>query len=486
MPEEARFIDHDTLDVLRGRHPAWRLLRAEHAPLILSFLHRVFVLPNARAIAQPELTSRLDDYLFELRERLGEGVYPRSALEYLDAWASDDAGYLRKYYPAAGGDEPSFDLTPAAEKAIEWVTSLGRRPFVATESRLLTVFDLLRQIVQGTEQDRDARLADLRGRRDQIDGEIQRLEAGDFTLMDAPAVKDRFLQLASTARALLSDFREVEQNFRELDRGVRERIALWQGSKGELLEDIFGARDAIGDSDQGRSFRAFWDFLMSPSRQEELTSLLGRVLALPAVQALSPEARLGRVHYDWLDAGEVAQRTVARLSEQLRRFLDDQLFLENKRILTLIREIEQSALALRSEPPAGPFAEIDDNAAAVELPMDKPLFVPPWKPVVDSVGVDVGEASISADALYEQVYVDRERLAENVRRSLETFGQSALAAIIDAHPLENGLAELVAYLAIASEDGRHVIDDQHRQTIQWIDSQGVARQATLPLVIFHR
>ncbi len=486
MTGDARFLDHDTLDLLRGRHAAWRLLRAEHAPLILSFLHRVFVLPNARAITQPDLTSRLDDYLFELRERLGEGVYPRSAAEYLDAWASDDASYLRKYYPPAGGDEPSFDLTPAAEKAIEWVTGLRSRPFVATESRLLTVFDLLRQIVEGTEQDRGARMADLRGRRDQIDSEIRRLEAGDVTMMDAAAVKDRFLQLASTARALLSDFREVEQNFRELDRGVRERIALWQGSKGELLEDIFGERDAIGDSDQGRSFRAFWDFLMSPSRQEELTSLLERVLALPAVQTLSPESRLGRVHYDWLDAGEVAQRTVARLSEQLRRFLDDQLFLENKRIMTVIREIEQSALALRSEPPPGPFAEIEDSAAAVELPMDKPLFVPPWKPVVDSTGVDVGESHIAADALYEQVYVDRARLADNVRRSLETFPQAALAAIVDAHPLENGLAELVAYLAIASEDGRHVIDDQHRQTIQWIDSQGVARQATLPLVIFHR
>jgi hypothetical protein len=66
--------------------------------------------------------------------------------------------------------------------------------------------------------------------------------------------------------------------------------------------------------------------------------------------------------------------------------------------MSVIREIEQSALALRSEPPAGPFAEIEGSAAAVELPMDKPLFVPPWKPVVDSTGVDVGEARIAAAA----------------------------------------------------------------------------------------
>ena len=85
------------------------------------------------------------------------------------------------------------------------------------------------------------------------------------------------------ARELLADFREVEHNFRQLDRRVRERIALWEGSKGALLEQIMGERDAIADSDQGRSFRAFWDFLLSSRRQEELSDLLDQVLALPAV-----------------------------------------------------------------------------------------------------------------------------------------------------------------------------------------------------------
>mgnify|MGYP002138867264 CR=1 FL=1 len=73
--------------------------------------------------------------------------------------------------------------------------------------------------------------------------------------------------------------------------GYRERIALWEGSKGALLEQIMGERDAIADSDQGRSFRAFWDYLMSSQRQEELSDLLDRVLALPPVADLQPEAR---------------------------------------------------------------------------------------------------------------------------------------------------------------------------------------------------
>ncbi len=84
------------------------------------------------------------------------------------------------------------------------------------------------------------------------------------------------------ARELLTDFREVEYNFRQLDRRVRERIALWEGSKGALLEEIMGERDLIADSDQGRSFRAFWDFLLSSRRQEELTRS-ARSRACPAL-----------------------------------------------------------------------------------------------------------------------------------------------------------------------------------------------------------
>lgn len=35
-------LDYATLDALRRQHPAWRLLAAEHAPLVASFLHRAF------------------------------------------------------------------------------------------------------------------------------------------------------------------------------------------------------------------------------------------------------------------------------------------------------------------------------------------------------------------------------------------------------------------------------------------------------------
>lgn len=329
-------MDYATLEAMQRRHPAWRLLLANSAPLVASFLHRVFVVPNVRVMSQADLVEALEDTLFALRDQLGAQAFPRRALDYLNEWAGNDHSWLRKFYPN-DSDEPHFDLMPATEKAIGWLSSLTERSFVGTESRLLTLFDLLKQMSQGSETDPEVRLLELHKQRAELDQEIALVSQGQLSLLDDTAVRDRFQQFIGLARELLGDFREVEQNFRGLDRQVRERIALWEGSKGELLQQIIGERDLIVDSGQGWSFRAFWDFLMSHTRQEELTQLLDKVMQLPPIVELKPDARTRRVHYDWLEAGEHTQRTVALLSQQLRRFLDDQAYLENRRIMDLLR-----------------------------------------------------------------------------------------------------------------------------------------------------
>jgi hypothetical protein len=480
--------DHGQLEALRRSHPAWRLLAADHAPMIVAFFDRAFIKPNVRSVKQLALTSQLDDFLHHLREQVSDGAtdpFPRSASQYLETWSSDEHRWLRKYY-AAGDDEPWFDITPATEKAIAWLASLEQRQFVGTESRLKTVFDLLRQMVDGTEVDAEARVGELLKRRAAVDAEIQRIREGRIDFMDATRIKDHFQQMASTARELLSDFREVEQNFRELDRALRERIATWDGGKGALLAELFGERDAINDSDQGKSFRAFWDLLMSPARQEELSTLLAKVFALEPVQELHPDPRLQRVHYDWLGAGDVAQRTVARVSEQLRRYLDDQTWLENRRIVQVIREIEQRALALREHVPTGAVSELDASEPELNLPLERPLFRPPYVPRIKAEELLAGEEDAPADALFDQIFVDKARLSAQVRRALQTRKQISLAELVELNPLQQGLAELVAYLSLAVDDRKAVVDEERPQTLLWHDQLRGPRQATMPLVVFTR
>lgn len=108
-------MDYSQHESLRKGHPVWRLLAADSAVLVASFLHRTFIAPNVRTCPEPELVSKLDDYLYHLN-RDGRGTaFSRAAGDYLDDWASDRCGWLRKYY-TADADEPVYDLAPAAER----------------------------------------------------------------------------------------------------------------------------------------------------------------------------------------------------------------------------------------------------------------------------------------------------------------------------------------------------------------------------------
>ena len=481
-------FDASALDELRSTHPAWRLLRYERAPLAIAFLHQAFVRPNARTVAEDVAIELLDDLLYALRsDEPDRDRSSKSARDYLMEWASNERGFVRRYYPV-GSEQPHFAITPGAERAIVWLESLGQSSFVGTESRLRTAIELLRQLDIGTHGDVDVHLEDLNRRRRAIDEEISRVEAGDVRLLDDRSVAERFQQFLSLARELLADFRQVEENFRTLDRNVRERIAQWDGSKGELLGDVFGERDVITTSDQGASFRAFWEVLSSVSNQDELTERLGRVLSLEPITALGPDRRIRRIHHDWFNAGDHTQRTVAALTAQLRRFIDDKTWLENRRIIEILRVIEQNAIAIRDRPPAGLFTSVASTAADIALPMERRLANPP---AATSIGVDPLLDPVDADltALFADSGIDAMTLADHVDDLLVGQSQITLAEVCAHHPLAAGLAELVAYLQLRDDrfDRAFLEDHRDRITLHGTDQDGATtRVVDMPRVVFVR
>lgn len=456
----------DDLDRLWQRHPAWRLMRARNAPLVLSFLGTYFVDGNRGAVPASQLISALDDYLYELHRSEPER-YTGEPAAYLDDWSAAESGWLRRHYPV-GSDEVHFDATPALHKAHSWVDSMRARTFIGTESRLQTVVELLRQIMHGAETNPDARIAELERRRAAIDAELDDARNGVVRTLDETALRDRYQQVASTARELLADFREVEDNFRALDRSAREKIARWDGGKGELLAELVASRADITASDQGRTFQSFYDYLLSEDTQNEITHMLAAVQRLPQI---TPDQRLHTVHHDWLDAAERTQQTVRTLSEQLRRFLDDHVWVENKRIMQLVREIETAALSVREQPPHDLGLTVNTPGVPISLPLERPLYDPQPETRVDSLLAPGEDDDADLDGLIAQRYIDTARLAATIRDAVPPRASASLTDIIAQHPLRDGVAELLGYLSLEADDIMVTIDD-HATSIPYSDPAG--------------
>lgn len=155
-------LDFEFVRELHERHTAWRLLRLDHAPLLVSFLGRVYIEARRRVISVDEFITLLDDELYCLRERYGTDSYVGDAAHYLSDWIKK--GILRKRWSSIG-EEAEVDLFPQTEKAIQWISSLQERPFVGTESRLLTFVQVIRQMAEETDENAQRRLAALLSRR---------------------------------------------------------------------------------------------------------------------------------------------------------------------------------------------------------------------------------------------------------------------------------------------------------------------------------
>lgn len=108
-------MDYDELARLRERDPGWKLLRADTAPMAITFLHRVFVERNLRTVPLSRLTELLDDELYALNERLGERKLPKAPKVYIDDWAHADRGWLRESHETAPGMEMADTCFACAE-----------------------------------------------------------------------------------------------------------------------------------------------------------------------------------------------------------------------------------------------------------------------------------------------------------------------------------------------------------------------------------
>lgn len=475
------FSNIDEIKWLFNNNKAIALLQKENAPLILSFFFLAFKEKGKIAYLNAEISSLLSDFLFTVNQLTEQ--YAGTPKYYLEQWTKD--GFLRQYYEVRN-DEAIFELTPAAEQAIRWITELNKTEFVGTESRLLQVFNMLKDLVIGVTEDKAKKLSELEKKKAEIEKEIQRLQHDDIDRYDPTKIRESFMLIEESSAKLLSDFKQTEENFRRLNSQAREDQIRKPVAKGKFLDQVFEARDLIMESDQGKSFRSFWEFLMDQDRQQELESYIQEIFSVPELKDYKDNSLVPRLKISLVDAGDRVNKTTDHLVEQLRKFIELKVYLENRRITEIIKDIEESALVVKENPPRGNrFTELDDKPG-ISLVMDRKPYDPPKNPDVDSGDLEEGVAGSDSSALFEQLYVDPVAIRERIRLLLRGKKQITLKEITDEVPVEKGLTEIVTYFSVASgleKENKSMIDQHLKETILY-EKDGDMKEVTLPKTTF--
>ena len=466
------------------------LLRAKNAAFIISFFQKVFSDANVTTITNSELRSKLEGYMEELSyeekdEELDAGTlfddFSIRASQYIDKWSN--GGFLSKYPNDEGED--LHELTPDTRKALKWIADLERREHVGTNSRFKDIFFKLQKMIEQTNEDAEARIEELQKKKWAIEDEINLLKSGKKpSVFDETEIKEQFYDLNKMARELLADFSEVEQNFEQIRKDIQRKYTEKDIAKGTLLVFALDALDDIDQKPQGKSFKAFWEFLMDERRQQEFTQLTERLYHLLNEHNIdyNNDRFLKHLKRYLHVSGRKVIDSNRKLSEKISRVLSEKNMLERRRAMELIGDIRQMAYSLiETKIKEDDFIVIEDEPY-INL-FDR------WEPgeekdditgilFPDGTGED-GDADFKL--LFDQFTIDRKKLLQRIDTMLEEKTQVTLKEIIDEYGIENGLSEVVGYFSIATSSTHHIIIEEAKEPILIGE-----RKVNVPMVIYTR
>lgn len=440
-------------------NPAVRVLRSSNAAFTLTFLHRAFKEHHAVAVPESHLRARLENFLDEVRSE-HPGAMSQASVDYLAAWCGPEHLLLRKLFNQEA-DEPVFELTAAAERAMQWLEDLHERAFVSTESRLELIMRQLEEIVLFSTPDAAQRVAALRVQQAALQRQIDAVEAMQTAETYGPVkLSERFANTLDLARALTADFRQLEENFKDVARQLAEERTLADTTKGQIVGKLLDTHAALKESSQGQSFYAFWSLLSSPERQQRFRDLTRQVYQIEEIDAaLRANRLLERLSSRLLVEGERVVRSNERMAATLRRALEHAASGEDRRLRELIREIQRLAISRQAAPP------VEDEF--FDLPAPPAVFASFsrsfWRP--EAIGQVVGELEAEAGVLdlemverfRELAEINLARLREQLRVCLIATDPVLLSHVLDRFPPREGILEVIGYLVIATESEEHYV-----------------------------
>lgn len=485
------------------------LLRSTSAHLIISFLYETFRESHRTVIPESEIESKfaafLSEHLDEEKELAEDSEaefenldaekmqkefdLATRARKYINFWCSEEKSYLRRYYNQSR--VPVVELSPSIERLFNYIENAAPKSFVGTDSRFQTILFQLRDLDQHVNANPEERIKELKNQKKKIDEEIQKIqETGEVRTYTKVEVEERLSEISRSSRDLLSEFRQVEENFREILQGIYKKQSEDTSSRGTILGYTLDTDRKMWASPQGQSFSSFWNFI-SQDKDNEITSLTHDI----AKNARTSDEFLLYLKRYLYEAGHKIIEQNRTLTDRLNRILQQQTSGERQQIARLTSEIKKLMHI---------YAE-KSSEEKITLPQEKlqnfmqlggkPLVYFPQsrKPVLPSKDAafsrieareqvfDVG----SFTELFNQFYVDEKILLNHIALFKKSNGgnQFTLPELLEKFPLEKGLSEIVTYFALAGKQKEITVEGGKTDEILFTKN-GSLMKVRVPRLIF--
>lgn len=453
--------------------PSVELLRLRHREIIIEFLITTF--SNKQGVISSEnIHNQLADFLEGHKIENDEeseinffDTYDVKAKQYIQNWTN--SGLLTNYPDEQG--EVFYELSAHSSKTIDWLASLKKEEFVGTESKFNNILNQLRELVEFTNENAEKRIQLLEERKLEIEQQIQRIKIGeDVKVFQEFEIIPRFNQLNQSAKELLSDFKEVEDNFKEITKGIYQKHADGSLTKSEILEFTFDALDTLKKSQQGKSFYAFWSFILNPELQhkwESLTKELYKTLEEKSILVNDPFLKGMKKYLH--SSGQKVYKANDKMAEKLSRIISESESSKSEATKKIIQDIKKQLIEISKTKKKPEISFELETEIEINVPFERKLTTEQSEEVTYTSKPKIADNEISSlnnlGKLFSQSNIDKEFLRKRVNDILKEKSQTTLLDVVENYGgLEKGLPELFGYIGIIKEF-KHIISPDKTQSI---------------------
>lgn len=453
-------LDSSKISNILNTSPSVELLRLRNREAIIIFLINTFSNQQS-AISSENIHTQLADYLeFKEIENDEENQidffdsYEMKAKKFIQIWTNK--GFLTNYQDERG--EIFYELSSHSSKTIDWLTSLKKEEYVGTESKFKNIFSQLKELVEFTNDDTETRIQLLEDKKLEIEQQIQRINTGeDVKVFEEFEIVPRFNQLNQSAKELLSDFKEVEDNFKEITKNIYQKHADGSLSKSDILEFTFEALDELKESQQGKSFYAFWSFLLNPELQlewETLTKELYKTIEDKGIPVNDIFLKGMKKHLH--SSGQKVYKANDKMAEKLSRIIRENETSKSEVTKKIIQEIKKSLLEINKAKKKTEISFELETDFEINIPFERKLTMEQSEEQTYKARPKLADEDIinsnHLTKLFAQSNIDKDILRKRIKDVLKHKSQTTIYEVIENYGgIEKGLPELFGYIGIVKE-----------------------------------
>ena len=452
--------------------PSVALLRARRCNIILEFFTDIF--GDVTAISHENIHSQLADFLNnngieedDENEILFSDTYEEKAAKYIKRWT--DCGFLTNYRNEDG--EIYYELSSHSSKVIDWLSGLKQEEYIGTESKFKSIISQLKELVEFTNEDKEKRLQLLEDKKLEIEQQIQQLQLGeDIKVFEEYEIVPRFQQINKQAKELLTDFKDVDDNFKAIIKEIYQKQIDQTLNKGSILQYTFDALDELKSSSQGKSFYAFWEFLLAREMQSELDSLISELFqTLKNKNIDSGDAFLLNMVKYLYESGRKVYQTNDKMADKLSRIIRENEMAQSDIAKRIVQEIKNTLIEISKKRHKPDISLTVDDGMEINIPFDRKITFEQSEDAEYAFNPESGTLSIDEfdelGKVFGNIHIDRKVLESNIREAMSDKSQVTLSDVVEQYPLKQGLPELFAYFGVLKQFPHNSVNEEKHQAI---------------------